>query len=66
MTVDEFVYLYDSTDLISPHVQQQLPANYTMRPLKRNDDQFGFISLLSQLSVTGDITPESFQSKAIL
>ncbi|CAO3655965.1 unnamed protein product [Mucor hiemalis] len=63
MTVEEFTYLYDSTTLVSPHVQQQLPVNYTMRPLKRNDDQFGFISLLSQLSVTGDITPESFQNR---
>lgn len=61
MTVKENEYLFDGDTFISKEIQDQLPTHYVIRPLKRNDHQFGFISLLSELSVVGNITPKLFQ-----
>lgn len=63
MTIEKEMYLYDSDRFISPQVQAELPPNYIIRSLKRNDDQHGFVELLSQLSVIGNITLDSFTSK---
>jgi hypothetical protein len=44
MTVTENEYLFHGDTFISEEIQCQLPADYVIRPLKRNDNQFGFIS----------------------
>lgn len=65
MTVED-IYLFDRNELISQEVQHQLPPGYTLRSLKRDDDVRGFLKLLSQLSTVGQVSQESFQSKAII
>jgi hypothetical protein len=66
MTIEETAIgntnLFNRSEFISEEIQSTLPPNYLIRPLDRNDDQHGFIELLSQLSVVGDFTPELFKS----
>jgi glucosamine-phosphate N-acetyltransferase len=64
MTVEEEIHLFDSGRYISTEIQSTLPPNYLIRSLKRNDDQFGFIELLSELSTIGNITHELYQCKS--
>ncbi|KAL1934057.1 hypothetical protein VTP01DRAFT_6239 [Rhizomucor pusillus] len=52
-----------SPKLISRHVQAQLSDGYTLRPLRRDDFSKGFIQVLSQLSITGDISEEQFLAR---
>jgi hypothetical protein len=66
MTVEEEIHLFNSDQFISPQVQTELPPDYIIRSLKRNDDEYGFVELLSQLSVIGNITPESYKSMKYL
>jgi glucosamine-phosphate N-acetyltransferase len=67
MTIEEAAIgntnLFDRSEFISEQVQSTLPPRYLIRPLDRNDDQHGFIELLSQLSVVGNFTPELFKSR---
>lgn len=68
MTIDEQDQstLFDRNLYISNEIQSSLPPSYLIRPLERDDDERGFIELLSQLSIVGRITQESFKSKWLL
>ncbi|KAG2192153.1 hypothetical protein INT46_007685 [Mucor plumbeus] len=65
MTIDEQDQdtLFDRNLFISNEIQSALPPSYLIRPLKRDDDERGFIELLSQLSIVGRITRESFKNR---
>ncbi|KAL7309238.1 Glucosamine-phosphate N-acetyltransferase-like protein [Mucor circinelloides] len=65
MTIDERDEdaLFDRSLYISNEIQSALPPSYLIRPLKRDDDEKGFIELLSQLSIVGSITQESFKGR---
>ncbi|KAK4517278.1 uncharacterized protein ATC70_000611 [Mucor velutinosus] len=65
MTVDERDQntLFDRNVYISKEIQSALPSSHLIRPLRRDDDERGFIELLSQLSVAGSITQESFKAR---
>ncbi|KAI9319802.1 glucosamine 6-phosphate N-acetyltransferase-like protein [Dichotomocladium elegans] len=52
-----------SAKLISPNIQAQLPPGYTLRPLRRDDYARGFIKVLGQLSITGQITQPMFEER---
>ncbi|KAI8582124.1 hypothetical protein K450DRAFT_229128 [Umbelopsis ramanniana AG] len=52
-----------STRLISSDVQEKLPQGVFLRPLQRSDYDRGILEVLSQLSVTGDITREKFEER---
>ncbi|KAI9260678.1 acyl-CoA N-acyltransferase [Phascolomyces articulosus] len=52
-----------SPKLISPEVLAVLPDGYTLRPLKRDDYNKGFFDVLSQLSVTGNISQQVFEER---
>ncbi|EPZ35760.1 acyl-CoA N-acyltransferase [Rozella allomycis CSF55] len=44
-------------------VQQTLPPNYIIRPLRSNDFDKGFSQLLSQLTDIGDLSAQNFQDR---
>ncbi|GAB5593225.1 hypothetical protein Unana1_08125 [Umbelopsis nana] len=52
-----------SSRLISSEVQQRLPEGVILRPLKRTDYDKGILEVLSQLSVTGNISKEKFEER---
>lgn len=52
-----------SKDLISPEVAESLPESYTLRPLRRNDYQAGFLDVLRVLTHVGDITLEQWNER---
>ncbi len=68
MTIDEKDQdaLFDRSVYISNDVQAALPSSYLMRPLRRDDGEKGFIELLSQLSIVGSITQQSFKGEKCL
>lgn len=70
MTIEESTIgntnLFNRNEFVFEEVQSTLPRRYFIRPLDRNDDQHGFIELLSQLSVMGDFTHELFKSTVSL
>lgn len=47
--------------LIYQEVQKELPSGYQLRPLRDDDYDKGFITLLSQLTITGDISKEKYR-----
>ncbi|GAN07842.1 glucosamine 6-phosphate N-acetyltransferase [Mucor ambiguus] len=65
MTIDEKDQktLFDRSVYISKEIQAALPSSYLIRPLRRDDDERGFVELLSQLSIVGSITQESFRDR---
>lgn len=67
MTIDELDKdtLFDGSLYISNEIQSALPLSCLIRPLKRDDDEKGFIELLSQLSIVGSITQESFKGTCL-
>lgn len=52
-----------SPSLISPNVVSALPEGYSMRPLQRNDYDYGFLDVLRVLTHVGDVTKEEFESR---
>lgn len=68
MTIDERDQetLFDRNVYISEAIQSALPPSYLIRPLRRDDDEKGFIELLSQLSIVGSITQKSFKGRCLL
>lgn len=68
MTIDEKDQdaLFDRSVYISNDIQAALPSSYLMRPLRRDDGEKGFIELLSQLSIVGSITQQSFKGEKCL
>ncbi|KAI9480405.1 MAG: acyl-CoA N-acyltransferase [Benjaminiella poitrasii] len=64
MTIeDNEVALFDSQKYISLKIQSSLPSTYLIRPLKRKDDQRGYLRLLSQLSTVGAISSERYKQR---
>ncbi|KAI9190175.1 Glucosamine-phosphate N-acetyltransferase-like protein [Blastocladiella emersonii ATCC 22665] len=49
--------------LISKEVLAELPAGYSIRPLRAEDFDKGYVALLQQLTVVGDITKEQFAER---
>ncbi|KAL2368619.1 glucosamine-phosphate N-acetyltransferase [Blastomyces gilchristii SLH14081] len=48
---------------ISPAVQEQLPENYTIRPLQRSDYFSGYLNVLRVLTTVGDFTVEQWNER---
>ncbi|KAL9537640.1 hypothetical protein MBANPS3_011593 [Mucor bainieri] len=68
MTIDERgddqdVFLFDKSVYIAKDIQAALPSSCTIRPLRKDDDERGFVELLSQLSIVGTITQKSFKDR---
>ncbi|KAL9537207.1 hypothetical protein MBANPS3_011985 [Mucor bainieri] len=53
------ITLFES-NLLSPEVQSQLPAGYTLRALRSNDYERGFLDVLTVLTEVGGHTKEEF------
>lgn len=56
------VALFDES-LISPQVQAALPEGYTLRPLRANDYERGFLKVLEVLTEVGNQTKEEWMGK---
>lgn len=56
------VALFD-TSFISPQVQAALPEGYTLRPLRANDYERGFLKVLEVLTEVGNQTKEEWMGK---
>ena len=56
------ISLFESS-LLSPEVQSQLPAGYTLRALRSNDYERGFLDVLTVLTEVGGHTKEEFTGK---
>ena len=52
-----------SPELISPQVVSALPAGYSVRPLERNDYDYGFLDVLRVLTHVGDVTKQEFEGQ---
>lgn len=58
---DDKDYLFDASTWISGSgVQEVLPENYVVRPLRLSDYHRGFLDCLAQLTKVGEITFEQF------
>lgn len=53
------VSLFES-DLLSPEVQSLLPPGYTLRALRSNDYERGFLKVLEVLTEVGNHTKQEF------
>ena len=60
----------ESSDLFDPkiltkidHSDLTLPPHLILRPLKIDDNQFGFLEILSQLTKVGEIDTERFEKR---
>jgi glucosamine-phosphate N-acetyltransferase len=53
------VTLFDSS-LLSPEVQSALPQGYTLRALRSNDYERGFLKVYEVLTEVGNHTKEEF------
>ncbi|RAH76660.1 glucosamine 6-phosphate acetyltransferase [Aspergillus japonicus CBS 114.51] len=51
------------TTLVSPEVTAALPANYTIRPVRRSDYQRGYLDVLRVLTTVGDITAAQWDAR---
>ncbi|PYH79859.1 putative glucosamine 6-phosphate acetyltransferase [Aspergillus uvarum CBS 121591] len=51
------------TTLVSPDVTAALPANYTIRPVRRSDYQRGYLDVLRVLTTVGDITAAQWDAR---
>ncbi|KAG1079747.1 hypothetical protein G6F42_023630 [Rhizopus arrhizus] len=58
------ISLFESS-LLSPEVQSQLPAGYTLRALRSNDYERGFLDVLTVLTEVGGHTKEEFTDHTI-
>ncbi|CDS12398.1 hypothetical protein LRAMOSA04592 [Lichtheimia ramosa] len=56
------VALFDES-LISPQVQAALPEGYTLRPLRANDYERGFLKVLEVLTEVGNQTKEEWMER---
>lgn len=56
------VTLFESS-LLSPEVQAALPSGYTLRSLRSNDYERGFLKVLEVLTEVGGHTKEEFLGK---
>jgi glucosamine-phosphate N-acetyltransferase len=52
-----------SPSLISPAVTEQLPQEYSIRPLQRSDYDNGFLDVLRVLTQVGDISKPDFETR---
>lgn len=59
------IALFDES-LISPQVQAALPEGYTLRPLRANDYERGFLKVLEVLTEVGNQTKEEWMGKLLL
>jgi hypothetical protein len=59
------VSLFES-NLLSPEVQSLLPPGYTLRALRSNDYERGFLDVLTVLTEVGGHTKEEFTGKYII
>lgn len=60
--MSDIVLFNDS--FISPQVQAALPKGYTLRPLRSNDYERGFLDVLRVLTEVGDHTKEKWLGKS--
>ncbi|GAA5808704.1 hypothetical protein MFLAVUS_002099 [Mucor flavus] len=58
------VSLFES-DLLSPEVQSLLPPGYTLRALRSNDYERGFLKVLEVLTEVGNHTKQEFDDHTI-
>lgn len=58
------VSLFDSS-LLSPEVQAALPKGHTLRALRSNDYERGFLKVLEVLTEVGNHTKEEFMGMCI-
>ena len=56
------ISLFES-NLLSPEVQSQVPAGYTLRALRSNDYERGFLDVLTVLTEVGGHSKEEFTGK---
>lgn len=56
------VSLFES-DLLSPEVQSLLPPGYTLRALRSNDYERGFLKVLEVLTEVGNHSRQEFDGK---
>lgn len=56
------ISLFES-NLLSPEVQSQLPAGYTLRALRSNDYERGFLDVLTVLTEVGGHSKQEFTGK---
>ncbi|KAI9483475.1 MAG: acyl-CoA N-acyltransferase [Benjaminiella poitrasii] len=49
--------------LLSPEVQSQLPSGYTLRALRSNDYERGFLDVLAVLTEVGNHTKKEFEEQ---
>lgn len=56
------VSLFES-ELLCPEVQSLLPPGYTLRALRSNDYERGFLKVLEVLTEVGNHTKEEFTGK---
>jgi glucosamine-phosphate N-acetyltransferase len=56
------ISLFENT-LLSPEVQAQLPAGYTLRALRSNDYERGFLKVLEVLTEVGNHTKQEWLGK---
>ncbi|KAI7899402.1 acyl-CoA N-acyltransferase [Cokeromyces recurvatus] len=56
------ISLFESS-LLSPEVQSQLPSGYTLRALRSNDYERGFLDVLKVLTEVGNHTKEEFKER---
>lgn len=56
------ITLFENT-LLSPEVQAQLPAGYTLRALRSNDYERGFLKVLEVLTEVGNHTKQEWLGK---
>lgn len=47
-------------DMICPDVRASLPADYSIRPLRKSDYDSGFLETLTELSEVGDLSRHEF------
>jgi len=57
---EEFLF---SPSLVSPAVTEQLPQEYSIRPLQRSDYDNGFLDVLRVLTQVGDISKPEFEAR---
>ncbi|KAI9670889.1 MAG: Glucosamine-phosphate N-acetyltransferase-like protein [Caeruleum heppii] len=52
-----------SAELVAPAVAESLPANYTIRPLRRSDFHHGFLDVLRVLTTVGEVTEQQWAER---
>ncbi|CAA94884.1 Glucosamine 6-phosphate N-acetyltransferase [Caenorhabditis elegans] len=55
-------HIFDAS-VLAPHIPSNLPDNFKVRPLAKDDFSKGYVDLLSQLTSVGNLDQEAFEKR---